>query len=478
MGKKPRYRSRIVIRLWAMMMLLVAVSILFMWTAQIVLFEQNYVDSAQQKIRNDLALLMVDMETEDLAENQTLLGYLSKTIGGKVIISSTDGILLSAYSMGHPLEMQTEDLRYFWEGIQQNGEYDQLARGDTYSKATRYGTESLNFEMGIPVTYGGEPAYAFLHHPLDEVFTVLNMNRRQLTALSILLTVVASALAAILSHLFVGPIFKLKKTVDRLAAGDLDATPGLRRRDELGQLSDSVEALGQALKRVDVLRKEVIANVSHEMRSPLSLIIGYAEMVRDMNWREDEKREADLNLIIQEARRMSEMVKDIMDYSQFQAGFIQLNVSTNNLCEIVESEVTRCLPSAAAYGIGIDQVFARDELPADVDAIKICLVVRNLLSNAINHTKDGGTITVSVMETDQNIRVSVINPGDPIPEADRAIIWERYHRSQHQGGRRQGTGIGLSIVSTILTAHGMDYGVDCERGQTIFWFAYPVRKSP
>jgi signal transduction histidine kinase len=111
-----------------------------------------------------------------------------------------------------------------------------------------------------------------------------------------------------------------------------------------------------------------------------------------------------------------------------------------------------------------------------VDALKISQVMRNLLYNAINHTKDGAAIVVTVAESDIDYKVSVINPGEPIPEEERALIWERYQRSQHQGGRQQGTGLGLSIVSTILKAHGMQYGVDCTNGNTTFWFALPKNR--
>ena len=213
--------------------------------------------------------------------------------------------------------------------------------------------------------------------------------------------------------------------------------------------------------------------MSHELRSPLALIRGYAEMVRDISWRDDEKRNENLNLIIQEAGRMSEMVSDIMDYSQLQAGYIQLKRDWYNLYEIVESEIAYCEQSASEYGIAIKLESELNAVFVNADAMKICQVMRNLLNNAVNHTTDGGIISVVIAELKSRIRVSVINPGEPIPEEDRTIIWERYQRSQHHGGRKKGTGIGLSIVSTFLKAHGMPYGVDCEGGLTTFWFECP-----
>ena len=275
-----------------------------------------------------------------------------------------------------------------------------------------------------------------------------------------------------LSKIFTSPILAIKRTVDALAAGDLTAKPGLKRRDEIGQLSCSVEKLGQALQRVDVLRKEVIANVSHELRSPLALIGGYAEMVRDITWKDDTQREENLNLIIREAKCMSAMVSDILDYSQLQSGCLQLNRAEYDLCKIVENEVRHCEQSAQENHLTLSFDGPDKELNVQVDTLKISQVLRNLLNNAINHTKDGEVIAVSVVRDGQGYLVRVVNPGDPIPEEERTIIWERYQRSQHQAGRRQETGIGLSIVKAILDAHGMTYGVECQDGFTCFWFQY------
>ena len=149
-------------------------------------------------------------------------------------------------------------------------------------------------------------------HNMVMLKTTLDLNRRQLILLTILLTVTASVLALLVSRHFTRPVFQIKDAVDRLTRDDFSARPELKRDDELGQLSDSVEKLGQKLQQVDILRKEVIANVSHELRSPLAVIGGYAELVRDITWKNDSQREEDLNLIISETKRMSEMVTDIL----------------------------------------------------------------------------------------------------------------------------------------------------------------------
>lgn len=473
--KPPLLRSRIVLRLWLLMMALVLLSVAFMWVVQIALFEQNYVDSALGDVQSRLEPIMEDLKTEDLAYNDKLIPYLSKSTNGKMMILDDCGKLLTMYSYGHPIELQeAEEKSSVWIKIKDSPEYQQLVNGEQYKKVIRYDSRATSIEIGIPVVYQGQRASVILYHSLEELYTVLDMNRKQLVTLSIVLTIVAAVLAAVLARQFVKPIHVIKKTVDSLAAGDLSATPGLERKDELGRLSDSVEELGLALQRVDVLRKEVIANVSHELRSPLALVIGYAEMVRDISWKDEARRSEHLDLIIHEARRLSEMVSDIMDYSQFQAGYIQLKKDWYNLFEIVESEVTHCEQSAGEHDITIELTGPEAELPIMADALKISQVMRNLLYNAINHTDNGKTIHVSIREEAGGYRVSVANPGDPIPEAERSLIWERYQRSQHQGGRRQGTGIGLSIVSTILRAHNMTYGVDCADGLTIFWFHCPV----
>lgn len=217
--------------------------------------------------------------------------------------------------------------------------------------------------------------------------------------------------------------------------------------------------------------------VSHELRAPLSLILGYSEMVRDVTGDDPARRNANMDLIIQETTHLSQMVDDIMDYSQFQSGYGTLHVLPCNLVEIVEGELAVFRQVTEEQDIRLELDSSAPEILLPLDRIKISQVLRNLLSNAFNHTFNGNTIRVRIIEDQHAVRVQVINPGAPIPEEDQGVIWERYQRVQHQGGRRQGTGIGLSIVSTLLDAHGMTYGVDSENRENVFWFEASLEKG-
>ena len=458
-------------RLWLIMMVLVIFTIALMWVIQILVLERNYTKVAIEGIQERLEPVEEQLNNEDLADNDQLIPYLSKTINGKLMIVDSDGQLEAMYSYGHQLDIAADGQNIRpWKNIRDSEEYQSILDGEPFNREVRKGSQLISYEIGIPILYNGQQEYIILTQNFTELNQVLDMNRRQLIFFSVLLIIASSILAHILSRKFTKPIHIIKGTVDDLASGDLTAVPNLKLNDEVGQLARSVEELSRALRRVDDLRKEVIANISHELRSPLALIGGYAEMVRDIHWKDEEKRTEDLDLIIRESKRMSEMVNDILDYSQLQTGYLQLKKEWYNLYEIVESEIMFCEASAREYGIQIRLASDETEIPVYVDALKMSQVIRNLLYNALNHTENKKEVIVSLKAGDDGCLVEVKNPGNPIPEEERELIWERYQRSQHQAGRREGTGLGLSIVSTILKAHGMAYGVDYQDQMTVFWF--------
>lgn len=471
--KPPAPYQRLFFRLWFAMMSLVVLAAAFIWAVQVYFFDSSYIDASVAEITGKVTQVCKQLEHSDLADNPDLITYLSLSVSGKMIIVNEGNELIEAYSMGYPIALAADSaLLESWCNIQEGEFFHYITDREAFHDIDNVGPGNAWLYVGFPVRYYGMDTYLLMMHPFADIYSMLEVNRRQFAVFCILLTIAASVLAAFFSRRFTKPILKIKTAVDALAGGDLDAVPEVTRKDELGQLSDSVEELGVALKRVDVLRKEVIANVSHELRTPLSHIGGYAEMARDVHCHDESSRKEDLDFVVSEIGRMTEMVNDIMDYSQLQSGYLPLKLDDYNLYEVVESEIFNCEKAARENHLTLHFETDCKHYPAHIDALKITQVIRNLIYNAINHTADGETITVKIENTADDVHILVINPGDPIPEEEREVIWERYQRSQHQAGRKQGTGIGLSIVASILDAHHMRYGVDCENGNTVFWFEY------
>jgi signal transduction histidine kinase len=457
--------SKLAIRLWGAMLVLVILAVAFLWIVQIQFFEPNYISAAMAELEARIAATAPEFQVESIRGANNPMAYLSRYVSGKVFLVSGDGKVLFVYGGGLPVEMAEGAFDKHTLNIEQV--YKTVVRGEIIRKVYK---QDMTLSIGYPILFHGVPTALFVYNNLTEMQTVQGINRRQLFTLSLMMTAAASILALFMTRQFTQPILMLKESVDRLAGGDLSPVPRLARLDELGQLSYSVEKLSFALQRVDVLRKEVIANVSHELRAPLSLIIGYGEMVRDITWKDDSKRNANLGLIIREANRLSRMVDDILDYSQLQSGYGKLNIARCSLPDLVAEELESGRHLANEHGIEIMLKSLPDSVLVDLDSLKISQALRNLMNNAINHTSGGESIHVSLTPDPAGIRVCVANPGKPIPLEERELIWERYRRVQHQGARREGTGIGLAIVKTILSAHGFSYGVDYEQGMNVFWF--------
>ena len=422
------FKNRLTRSLCGAFLLLVLATLAFLWTAQIVFFEPRYIKIVSSEIEEQVLLLTDDLSDLDIVSLwDNPLRNISAMISGRVLLIDEKGDIIFSFSAGIPGKTDDEEVRLL--GTQLSAEFHPAVIGGERIRRFFHGSERGYFTilaMGIPVQYQGRNAALIIYHSLFAVHTLLDINRRQLVVLSIILPFAACILVIILVR---------------------------------------------ALQKVDTLQKEIIANVSHELRSPLSLIMGYTNMVRDITWNDDKERDDNLNLILREANRLSMMVDDIMDLSQLEAGCTTLHRAPVNLYEIVTQEVDSGKRAASLYNIKIDLTSFTETITANVDALKISSVLRNLLNNAINHTEDGGIITVTIDQKDSAALVSVANPGQPIPRKELDVIWERYQRVQHQAGRKEGTGIGLAIVRTILKAHGCKYGVVSENGVNTFWFS-------
>lgn len=464
-------KSKLLVRLWSANMLLVIIGIAFLWTVQILLFEPNYINVTKESLLETVqetaaAIEEMAVDPDDLPEEPLL--FLSKTIVGTLFLVDADGEILAAFNNGQQLNIDGLSNEYNWLLSHAPTVLD----GESLSAVEDF-EKSSAILIGVPTTLFQRPAALLLSNTITQIEALQSLNRQQLFLFTIILTIFASTISFFLAQHFIRPIKTIKEAIIRLTNGELYSVPKLNRSDELGTLSESVADLSTELQRVDVLRKEVIANVSHELRSPLALITGYGEMVRDVSGNDERLRKEHMDLIISEAHRMSAMVDDIMDFSIMQAGYTQLKNEIWNTYEVVSSVVAYARGIANQYDITVDFEADRTNGNALFDRIKMEQVLRNLINNGINHTPKNERLLIKLTNTSAGTKVAVINPGKDIPPEQLELIWERYQRVQHQAGHKEGTGIGLAIVKTILTSHAFEYGAESKNGVTCFWFVVP-----
>ena len=220
------------------------------------------------------------------------------------------------------------------------------------------------------------------------------------------------------------------------------------------------------------LRAEFIANVSHDLRTPLTMIKAYAEMIRDISGDNREKRNAHLRVIIQESDRLSELVSDLLDVSQLQAGALAYDPSVFDLTVLTKKVIGRLDLLCEKTGRKIT-VNTQEAVFVVGDIKKIQQVVYNLVTNALNYSGDSSMVDVLIEDIgDDKICFSVKDYGEGIAEEDLPNIWDRYYRVDKEHKRQiAGTGIGLSIVKSVLELHGTEYGVESTLGEgSRFWF--------
>jgi signal transduction histidine kinase len=314
----------------------------------------------------------------------------------------------------------------------------------------------------------GEQYAVIIRAVISPVNATVTTLRYQLYYISGIILFLSVILAIIIAKRVSKPIEEISQSAMTLANGNYDTRFSGKGFYEIVALSDTLNTAAVELSRVESLRRELLANVSHDLRTPLALIYSYAEMMRDFP---SEITQEQTQTIMDETRRLTTLVNDILDISKLENEMEKLNASRYNLTQSIleTAEITEKLLKKEGFEI----IFSHNgDVYIDADKAKIDRAFYNLLINAINYSGESRNILVEQTIANNYVRINVIDYGEGIAETDLPFIWDRYYKSGKAHKRAvTGSGLGLSIVKKIIDIHGGKYGVMSEPGKgSTFWF--------
>ncbi len=342
-----------------------------------------------------------------------------------------------------------------------------LLRPSDSVKVVKYEHPFLHIEyLSIirPFLYNGKPATLIMSIPVAAINDSVNLFKQVFWWIFVITLIAILFVSVYMSKKFTRPIQILKNAAHQIASGNLNVKINYKEEDELGDLAKSMNTMVKQLSITDKFRKDLIANISHDLKTPLGLIRGYSEMLLDYYGDDKEKREKYLNTMIKETERMSKLVDDVLELSKLQSGMVEIKEENIDLEKLISEILDIFEIQILEKNINVKVNNLKLKVIADREMIKRAII--NIISNAIASMTKKGTLSIEAIPQDKNVLIKISDTGCGIPQKDLEHIFDRYYK-----GNKSGTGLGLAIVKEILTLHGSKYGIESQEGVgTTFYF--------
>ena len=461
------------------------------------------------------AYLKLDNEVKKLSEDgQTIIGESEDS--GSVVNESVSNIVLD-YSNKHNITIALVDSMtnkaiyssqregdMFLDRIQEGfignkniKKKDILYKSDNYTIILHNTPQNSSFIEGFGYCSDNQ-TIVIMSTPVAGLKESVNISNKFLIYVAIIGFIITVIITFLITKMITSPILQLAEISNKMGKLDFTARYEGKRSDEiqtLGQnmnymsdrlkkaiskLQEANEVLKEDIKRkeaIDEMRKDFIANVSHELKTPIALIQGYAEGLNEGLCEDEESRKYYTEVIMDESEKMNKMVKQLLTLSSLESGNSILHKENFNMTSLTDGVLSSISILIGEKKVKVDFDTSRDVF-LYADEFKIEEVVTNYISNAIHHVNDNGTIKIDVSEDERNVYFSVYNTGNQIPEKDLANVWEKFFKVDKAHSRSYGgSGIGLSIVKAIVEAHGGAVNVVNKSDGVEFGFKIPRMKE-
>ena len=473
------------------MVVIVAGTVAMCWFFNTTFLEKYYIFHKEKELKSSFDQVRLICEKQGDSSDDAYVQFERICANGNInmLIADQDrNLIWSSYSSAQRFQMQMED----WLYGSDRSRVQVLSSGKDYT-LLRQTDERLQSEYLVLLGTLKNGNNLYMRAAVESIRESASITNQFFVMVSMGAIILSVILIIVLSKGISHPIHALSDIARRMTQLDFDAKyipvrHVSREIDELGnsmnELSETLEETISELKtanvslqqdiekkeQIDEMRKEFLSNVSHELKTPLALIQGYAEGLQEGMGEEKESRDYYCDVIVDEANKMNKMVKQLLTLSSLESGNDKLVMDRFNLTELVRGVVNASKILLEQNEIQVD-FDAQTPVYVWADEFKIEQVVTNYLSNAIHHIDGEKKIIIKMLPENNIVRVSVFNTGTPIPEDAIPNLWTKFYKVDKARTRAYGgTGIGLSIVKAIMDAHNQQYGVKNWENGVEFWF--------
>lgn len=489
---KKGFRHSISYKMTSVIVAVMVLSIVVAGIYSSIFLDKYYKTTKQNSIKTvyeqTLGVLAYDPMLENDDSSMAINSICEKS-GATMIVVDSNGSVVYDYGAGNMLAERFKDM-IFGENVGQREEPVVIEKTENYTLQSTVDKMSSNqyYELSGVVS---SKNYMIIRMSVESFRESVSISNKFYLGLGIALIIVITFIMLAVTRKYTKPVLQLADLSQRMSNLDFNAKYAGNYDDEIGVLGESMNDMSRKLEKtiselksanielhkdlakkeeIDEMRKEFISNVSHELKTPIALIQGYAEGLQEGISDNPEDVEYYCDVIIDEANKMNKMVKNLLTLNQLEFGKSQVNMERFDIVSVIAGVLNSMRLRMEQRGVEVQ--FTAD-MPIFVwaDEFQIEEVITNYLSNALNHIDENKLIKVEIIEKNGIVRVTVFNTGKNIPENELENIWIKFYKVDKARTRAYGgNGIGLSIVKAIMERHGKECGVINRDDGVEFWF--------